>query len=1172
VLNRLLELSLHQRTLVLLATLALVAVGVLSAFRLPIDSVPDITNPQVLVNTAVPALAPEEIEKLVTLPIESQMAGLPGMIELRSLSKFGLSQVRMTFEDGVDLYRTRQLVTERLLSAAERLPPGLQPRLAPISTALGEIFYYAVEFATNTAVATDVRRLSSENGVMEFGSNRTSPNRIHSNTPTLQHSNSPPQNQSFVTSAATNSRTEQLMILKEIQEYVISPLLRATPGVAEVNTSGGYERQIVVMPDPERLASVGLTVEELAHCIAANTENVGGGLMEIGGEQIVIRANSRVTTQEEIARLPLKFAGSAKALLVEDVAQVGVGSSFRTGAATVNGEESVVGGALMLAGGNSRIVARDVAAKLARIQEKLPPGVEVRTLYNRSDLVNRTLGTVETSLFEGALLVVVVLFALLGNLRAAFIVALAIPLSMLFALTGMVGGRVSGNLMSLGAIDFGLIIDGAVVMVENIIRHLAHKQKQLGRKLTSAERLQEVLFSAKEVANPMFFGVLIITVVYVPILALTGIEGKMFQPMALTVIFALVGSLVLALTLMPVLCYYFVRIRAPHPSLAAVPPHPGPLPLRGGEGEAIAVSRQTENPATLPATESDSPSPLTEQREVRGEGRGEGSLLSSVSVGEEGNWLVRFFKTIYTPLLAWALRFKWVVVAAAVLLFGSSLFVFTRLGAEFIPQLDEGTMLLQFIRSSSAGLGASTDLQRKSEKLLLEKFPEIESIFGLIGTAEIAVDPMGPNLCDTYIEFKPQEEWRKLNGRGATKEQLIELMRRELAIHTPGQTFLFTQPIQMRFNEMMAGVRADLAVKIYGDEFAELERLATQIRDLLRQIPGGGDVVFEAFGRSPLLEIKPDREALRRYSLQADGMNHAIATALGGEEVGMIIEGNRRFPIVVRLTEESRQSIEMMKRLPVRTDGGGLLALGQVARFDIVEQVGAVTRESGQRRAAILVNLRGRDVEGFVKEALARIKAEVAFPRGYYFEFGGQFENLQRARARLALIVPMALLFIFILIFMSFGSVRQAALIFVCVPLAVTGGVFALWLRDMPFTISAAVGFIALSGIAVLNGIMLISFINQLRREGRNLRDAVVEGTLTRLRPKLMTALVASLGFVPMAIAAGAGAEVQRPLATVVIGGIITSTFLTLVLLPVLYEWVERRPANAVKPANVTVP
>ena len=912
---------------------------------------PDITSPQVILNTAVPALAPEEVEKLVTLPIESQMAGLPGMVELRSLSKFGLSQIRMTFQDDVDLYRTRQLVTERLLSATGKLPPGLQPRLAPISTALGEIFYYTVEFTSETT-------------------------------------NKP------------STRYEQLQLLKQVQEYVVSPLLRATPGIAEVNTSGGYDRQIVVMPDPERLASVGLTMAELAHIVGENTENVGGGLLEIGGEQIVIRANSRVSTTDEIAHIALKFTGAAEPLLVGDVAQVAVGSSFRTGAATVNGEEGLVGGALMLAGGNSRIVAHDVAARLAKIQEKLPPGVELRPLYNRSDLVNRTLHTVETSLFEGALLVVVVLFALLGNLRAALIVALAIPLSMLFAMTGMVETRVSGNLMSLGAIDFGLIIDGGVVMVENIVRHLAHKQRELGRELTAKERLEEVRYSAKEVANPMFFGVLIITVVYVPILALTGIEGKMFRPMALTVIFALVGSLVLALTLMPVLCSWFLRGK----------------------------------------------------------------------IKEEDNWLVRFFKVVYTRILAFALQFRWLVVGAAVLLFVASLWVFTRLGAEFIPQLDEGTMLLQFIRSGSAGLAASTDLQQKSEKLLLQKFPEIDRIFSLIGTAEIEVDPMGPNLSDTYVEFKPQKHWRQIGGHSATKEQLIELMRRELAVHVPGQTFLFTQPIQMRFNEMMAGVRADIAVKIYGDDFKELEQLAIQIRDRLRTIPGGGDIVFDAFGRSPLLEIKPDRDALRRYALQAGDLNHAIEAALAGKEVGTIVAGNRRFPVVVRLAEDARHSMDTMKLVPVPTAGGGLLKLGQVARFDMMEQVGVVTRESGQRRAAILVNLRGRDVESYVNEAMARIKAEVKFPRSYYFEFGGQFENLQKARERLAIIVPMALVFIFILIFMSFGSFRQAALIFVCVPLAVTGGIFALWARGMPFTISAGIGFIALSGIAVLNG------------------------------------------------------------------------------------------------------
>jgi heavy metal efflux system protein len=1041
---RLVDLALRQRTLVLLATLVLAGVGTWSALRLPIDAVPDITNPQVLLNTAVPALAPEEIEQLVTRPLESLMAGLPDMMELRSLSKFGLSQIRMTFEDGVDIYRVRQLITERLAGAEEELPPGLQPRLAPVTTALGEIFHYTVEFTADA------------------------PGR-----PATRHG--------------------QLQELRQIQEYVISPLLRATPGVAGVNTSGGYERQIVVMPDLARLLSVGLTLDELANRIRENTANVGGGLVEIGGEQVVIRGRSRVSTLEEISGIPLKFAGAATPLVVGDVAEVAIGSSFRTGAATVDGGEAVIGGAMMLAGGNSRVVARDVAIRLDQIQERLPPGIEVRPLYNRSDLVARTLHTVRTNLFEGAVLVVVVLFLLLGNLRGAFIVALVIPLSMLFAFTGMVQSRVSGNLMSLGAIDFGLIVDGAVVMVENIVRHLGHKQRQLGRGLTAEERWREVRHSAREVANPMFFGVLIITVVYVPILALTGIEGKMFRPMALTVIFALSGSLILALTLMPVLCSYF---------------------LRG-------------------------------------------------TIRAEDNWLVRLLKAVYTPLLRVALRMRWLVIAAALVLFGSSLWVFARLGAEFIPQLDEGTILLQFIRSGSAGLTASTELQEKSEKLLLEKFPEVDGVFGLIGTAEIAVDPMGPNLCDAYVELKPRHEWRKIDGRPIAKDVLIELMRRELAIHAPGQTFLFTQPIQLRFNEMMAGVRSDIAIKLHGEDFAELERLATAIRDLVQQIPGSADVTFDSFGRSPLLEITPDRAAMRRYNLHGDDVNRAISAGLAGEEVGMVVEGNRRFPIVVRLAETARHDLDVMKRVPVRAGEGGLLTLGQVARFEMTEQVAAITREAGRRRAAILVNLRGRDVDGFVREAMARIRNEIPFPQGYHFEFGGQFQNLQEARARLAIIVPIALGFIFVLVFLSFGSVRQAALIFVCVPLAVTGGVYSLWLRDMPFTISAGVGFIALSGIAVLNGIMLVSFINQLRREGRGVREAVLEGTLTRLRPKLMTALVASLGFVPMAIATGPGAEVQRPLATVVIGGIITSTFLTLIVLPLLYDWLESRGRRA---------
>jgi len=1064
-LNRLLELSLRQRSAVLLATGILVVVGVWSALRLPIDAVPDITNPQVQINTVVVALAPEEIEKLVTFPIESEMAGLPGMVELRSLSKFGLSQVTMVFRDSVDIYRTRQLVSERLSGVLEELPPGLTPKLAPIATGLGEIYYYAVEFTTNGPLAADVSGLNSTN----------------------------PESQSPVTSAATKSRKEQLMALKLIQDYQIKPLLRSTPGVAEVNTSGGYEKQIVIQPDPARLSSAGMSFSDLAERIGENTRNAGGGLVEIGGEQIVIRANSRVTRMDEIAKIPLKFGGSAKPLLVGDVATVAIGSAFRTGASTDQGEEALVGAAIMLAGENSRLVARAVREKLDEIQTKLPTGVRVRPLYDRAELVNRTIGTVERNLGEGALLVVVILFLLLGNWRAAIIVALAIPLSMLFAMTGMVRLGLSGNLMSLGAIDFGLIIDGAVVMVENIVRHLGEKQHKLGRTLTVEERAREVLASAKEVARPMFFGVLIITLVYVPILSLQGIEGKMFRPMAIVVMLALGGALALALTLMPVLCSFFL----------------------GGR------------------------------------------------ITEGDNWLVQLCKRLYTPMLHFGLRFRWAVVLPMVLVFAGSLWLFTRLGAEFIPQLDEGSITLQFIRSSSAGLEASVEMQRKSEQILKQEFPEISELFARIGTAEIALDPMGPNVADTYVMLHPPEKWRKIDGRRITKEELGESMRRTLTEKVPGQAYLISQPIQMRFNEIMAGARADLVCKIYGDSFEELERLAGEVRAVLQSLPGGRESEFDAIGRVPMLEITPDRDALRRYNVHAEDLNRVVETALAGEHVGTLIEGNRRFPIVVRLAEPLRMDVDVMKRLPLRTDDGGLLTLGQVATIKTVEQVGTIARENTQRRAGILVNVRGRDTAGFVEEATAKIRENVKFAEGYHFEFGGQFRNLVEARQRLTVVVPLALALIFVLIFFSFGSLRQAALIFVCVPLAVTGGIVALWLRSMPFTISAGVGFIALSGIAVLNGIMLISFINQLRREGRTVREAVIEGTLTRLRPKLMTALVASFGFVPMAIATGAGAEVQRPLATVVIGGIITSTFLTLVLLPVLYEWMERnRPAT----------
>jgi cobalt-zinc-cadmium resistance protein CzcA len=1038
-LDRIIDFALQRRGLVAFAALLLVAVGFWSASHVAIDAVPDITSPQVQINTSVPALAPEEIEVLVTAPIEMEMAGLPDMVELRSLSKFGLSQVTMTFRDGADIYLLRQLVTERLSRARDRLPANVSPALAPVATGLGEIVYYTVRYRDD---AKDKPADAAE-------------------------------------------RQRQLRL---IHDYTIKPLLRTTPGLAEVNAIGGYERQIVVEPDPRKLAEAAVSFERLVAVVRQSTENTGGGIIELGGEAIVVRADTRARTVEDIANLPVKFPGAIKPLLIRDLASVGIGSAVRTGAGTADGEETIVGAAIMLAGENARVVAHAAVAKLRTIQEKLPPGVVIETVYDRSDLVQATIKTVEKNLLEGAVLVAAILFAMLGNWRAAFIVVLAIPLSFLFMLTGMAQAKLSANLMSLGAIDFGLIVDGAIVMVENILRHLAEKQHKLGRVLDKHERAHEVHVAAREVVKPMFFGVMIITLVYVPILALTGIEGKMFRPMALAVMLALAGSLLLALTLMPALSSWFLIGR----------------------------------------------------------------------IQEKDGWPVRVAKTAYRPLLDWALRLRWLVVIGALALFGGSVWLFTNLGAEFIPQLDEGSVTIQMIRGNSVGLANSVELQRQSERLLREKFPEISHIYSRIGTAEIATDPMGPNVSDTNVFFRPKETWRQIDGRPARKQDLIELMRRELVATIAGQTYLFSQPIQMRFNEIMAGARADLSLKIYGDDYAELELLAAAARDVLREVPGGGDVEFEALGRVPMLEVTPKRDALQRLNLHADEINAVVSTALAGEEAGALVEGNRRFEVVVRLPESKRLDLAGLQELPVTTEEHLQVPLSRLADIAVADRVGTINRENTQRRVAILINVRGRDTESFVHEAQAKLRERLKVPAGYYYEFGGQFENLQAARARLAIVVPAALALIFALIYMSFGSARQAFIVYTGIPLAVTGGVLALWIRGIPFSISAGVGFIALSGVAVLNGVMLISFFNLLREQGRTVREAVLEGALTRLRPVLMTALVASLGFLPMALATGAGAEVQRPLATVVIGGILSATFLTLVLLPALYDWVER--------------
>ncbi len=1042
--DKILEFSVRQRVLVLMGAMALLLGGLWSAYRLPMDAIPDITGVQVQLNTTVPALAPDEVEKLVTIPLEMALGGVAGVTEMRSLSRFGLSQVTLQFTDDTDIYRARQLVTERLQTAADSLPAGLTPKLIPITTGLGEVFYYTIDYAPNA------------------------PN-------------------------APASRDAQLMKLWEIQEYVIKPQLRTVQGIAEVNAYGGFVKQIVVRPKVEKLRDAGLTVNDLAKVIGENVENAGGGIVNAGSEQLVIRAVGRVNSPQEISALPVKFGAAILPLRVGDFAEVETGHAFRTGAATHGGSEAVLGVAMMLAGENSHAVAERVAEKVEEVQKQLPPGVVISPEYNRRNLVHRTIHTVSMNLFEGALLVVAVLLFLLGNWRAALIVAAAIPLAFLFALMGMMRLGISGNLMSLGAIDFGLIIDGAVVIVENVVRQLGAKQHQLGRRLTTEERLHAVLAASKQVGTPMFFGVLIIAIVYLPILALSGIEGKMFHPMALTVMLALGGSLVLALTLMPALCSFLLRGR----------------------------------------------------------------------IAEGDNFIIRGLKALYAPVLQLALRLRWLTVAGAVGLFILAVLIFRQLGADFIPKLDEGTFTMMVFRPSSMNIDQSIEEQRRTEKEIVKRVPEVTHVFSRIGSAEIATDPMPPSDCDFYIYYKPQDQWRKVDNQPISKEDLSKIISAEIEALNPGAHVMVAQPVEMRFNEMLEGIRADIAVKIFGNDYDALERLGSEVKEILEQIPGTregeGEVEYETTGRSPMMEIRARRDVLSKYNVHAGEINQTIATALGGETVGTMIEENRRFDIVVRLAESERENIEAIRALPVRVGDAGLLPLSQLADIERVQTVSPILRDSGQRRAALMVSLRGRDVESWVREAGEKVRQHVQLPEGYTLEFGGQFENLREAKARLAIVVPAALAFIFVLIFMAFGSVRQALLVYSGVPLAITGGVVALWLRDMPFSISAAIGFIALSGVAVLNGVVMITYFNQLREQGLGVRDAVVEGSLTRLRPVIMTAAVAAFGFIPMALSASAGAEVQRPLATVVIGGIVSSTFLTLVLLPVLYEWAEQK-------------
>jgi cobalt-zinc-cadmium resistance protein CzcA len=1038
--EKLIRAAIEHRWLVLLAVFGMAAIGVFNYQKLPIDAVPDITNVQVQINTQAPGYSPLETEQRVTYPIETVMAGLPNLEQTRSLSRYGLSQVTVIFKDGTDIYFARQLVNERIQEARDKLPPGITPAMGPISTGLGEIYLWTVE---------------AKDGAKK------------------------PDGQPYT---ATD--------LREIQDWIIKPQLRNVPGVTEINSIGGFAKEYQISPIPERLASLGVTLQDIVTALDRNNGNVGAGYIEKRGEQYLIRAPGQVKTLEDIGNVILSSAGGVP-IRVRDVAEVGIGRELRTGAATDNGREVVLGTVFMLIGQNSRTVSQAVDKKMIEINRSLPEGVHAVTVYDRTVLVDKAINTVKKNLLEGAILVIVILFLFLGNIRAAIITATVIPLSMLFTFTGMVSYKVSANLMSLGALDFGIIIDGAVVIVENCVRRLAHAQAHYGRPLTRAERFHEVFLASKESRRPLLFGQLIIMVVYLPIFALTGVEGKMFHPMAFTVVAALVGAMILSVTFIPAAVALFIGNR----------------------------------------------------------------------VSEKENFLMVQAKRWYGPLLDRVMAAKAVVLAAAAVAVVLCGLIATRMGSEFVPSLNEGDFAIQALRIPGTSLSQSVAMQQQLEATLKAKFPEIDRVFARTGTAEIASDPMPPNISDGYIMLKPMSEWPEPRK---SRDELLAAVQ-EVVGKIPGNNYEFSQPIQLRFNELISGVRSDVAVKIFGDDMDVLNKTAEEVSSKLQKIPGASEVKVEQTTGLPMLTVNIDRQKSARYGLNVADIQDAVATAIGGREAGTLFEGDRRFDILVRLPESLRNDLESMKRLPIplpRGSGGvegrtNFIQLAEVASFELAPGPNQVSRENGKRRIVVSANVRGRDVGSFVADAEAAL-AQVKIPAGYWTSWGGTFENLQSATQRLQIVVPVSLLLVFVLLFAMFGNVKDGLLVFTGIPFALTGGILALWLRDIPMSISAAVGFIALSGVAVLNGLVMISYIRSLREEGAQLDAAIREGALTRLRPVLMTALVASLGFIPMAIATGTGAEVQRPLATVVIGGILSSTLLTLLVLPILYRLAHR--------------
>ena len=1038
--NAILRFSVERRFLTLSLILVLVGVGLWSFQRLPIDAVPDITNVQVQINTEAPGYSPLEAEQRITFPVETALYGLPNLSYTRSLSRYGLSQVTVVFEEGTDIYFARNLINERLGAIKSALPPGLEPEMGPIATGLGEIFMYTVE-ALPGATQADGSPLDAT-------------------------------------------------ALREIQDWIIKPQLAQVPGVIEVNTIGGYDKQYHVTPSPQRLLEFGITVDELVSTLRANNTNRGAGYIERNGQQLLVRSPGQLATIGDIEQVVIANRDGVP-VRVADVAEVAIGKELRTGAATRDGKETVMGTAMMLVGENSRAVAQAVAEKLEAIQPSLPDGVKVEAVYDRTALVDKAIATVEKNLLEGALLVIVVLFLLLGNLRAALITAAVIPLSMLATITGMVRSGVSANLMSLGALDFGLIVDGAVIIVENCIRRLSQAQHQ--GQLALKERLQLVFEATNEVIRPSLFGVAIITVVYLPIFSLTGVEGKMFHPMAATVVMALLAAMVLSLTVVPAAVAVFM----------------------GGK------------------------------------------------ISEKESPVISGAKSLYRPALRVAMRFRWLVLGGATTLVAVCLWLATTLGSEFIPQLDEGDIALHALRIPGTGLEQSIEMQSQLEERL-KAFGEVDKVFAKIGTPEVATDPMPPSVADNFVILKPRSQWPNPDK---TKDELVAEMAAAVEM-LPGNKYEFTQPIEMRFNELISGVRADLGIKVFGDDLDQLLASANDVLEVVESMEGAADARVEQVTGLPMLSVHPKRMALSRYGLTVDDLQDLVAAGVGGENAGLIYEGDRRFQLVVRLPEDIRRDVDSLADLPVPLPDGGYVPLSEVAELELAPAPNQISRENGKRRVVVTANVRDRDLGGFVEEAQARIADDVDLPAGYWLDYGGTFEQLQSASQRLAIVVPVTLAIILALLVMAFGSLKDALIIFTGVPLALTGGVLSLWLRDMPLSISAGVGFIALSGVAVLNGLVMIAFIRDLWHEQGDLMKAIVEGALIRLRPVLMTALVASLGFVPMALNTGTGAEVQRPLATVVIGGIISSTLLTLFVLPVLYALLHGRSASNSTPTG----